>query len=79
MSKKEIQKTIRDFLSAINDSSFTDSDNLFALGIIDSLQIMEVITFIEDTYHVTIDDAEVTSDNFSTINAISDLITRLSK
>ena len=49
-------------------------DNLIDLGLIDSLQIVQLLAFIEDEYHITIDVDDIDPDNFSSVDTIVQLI-----
>ena len=44
-------------------------------GIMDSVSLMQLVAFIEDEFPVEIEDVEINKANFSTIGAISGLIT----
>jgi len=74
----EISDRIRDFISAelmFEDSSASLSDDTPLLaGVIDSLGLMQLISFIEEEFDVAIDDAEVTASNFRTVGDIQRLI-----
>ena len=43
-------------------------------GIIDSLGLQQIITFIEQQFNITIDDDDLMPENFESVNAIADLI-----
>lgn len=43
-------------------------------GIIDSLGLQQIITFIEQQFKITIDDDDLMPENFESVNAIADLI-----
>ncbi len=43
-------------------------------GIMDSLGLMQLVSFIEEEFDVTVDDAEVTVDNFRTLADIERLV-----
>jgi acyl carrier protein len=43
-------------------------------GIMDSLGLMQLVSFIEEEFDVTVDDAEVTVDNFRTVADIERLV-----
>ena len=74
----EISDRIRDFVSSelmFEDSSAALSDDTPLLsGVIDSLGLMQLISFIEEEFDVAIDDAEVTATNFRTVGDIQRLI-----
>jgi len=52
-------------------SSLQDNDNLIEAGVIDSLGIMKLVTYLEETFSISISDDELIPDNFETIDAIS--------
>jgi acyl carrier protein len=45
--------------------------SLLRLGVMDSLGVMEVISFLEQTYGLKVADGEITAANFGTLNAIA--------
>ncbi len=74
----EISSRIREFISAEimfedSASNLTDETPLLG-GVIDSLGLMQLISFLEEEFNVTIDDAEVTADNFKTVSQIEQLV-----
>jgi acyl carrier protein len=57
------------------DSSATLTEGTPLLdGVIDSLGLMQLISFIEEEFDVAIDDAEVTASNFRTVADIGRLV-----
>lgn len=76
----EISSRIRDFISAEimfedSASNLTDETPLLG-GVIDSLGLMQLISFLEEEFNVTIEDAEVTADNFRTVSQIEQLVSQ---
>ncbi len=53
-----------------NDDSFLDQ------GIIDSTGVLELVTFLEETYHITVEDEELTPDNLDSINRLTRFLER---
>ena len=47
---------------------------LIERGVVDSLGIMHLVSFIENEYRVTVEDEELTPDNFATIGALANLV-----
>lgn len=74
----EISDRIRGFISTelmFEDASASLSDDTPLLaGVIDSLGLMQLISFIEEEFDVAIDDAEVTASNFRSVADIEKLI-----
>jgi acyl carrier protein len=56
--------------------SLSSSDSLLARGVIDSTGILELITFLEQTFGITIDDQEVQAENFDSIDRIARFLDR---
>ena len=51
-----------------------DSEDIFALGFVNSLLAMQLVNFVEKEFGVTVDDDDLDLDNFRSINAIDQLI-----
>lgn len=51
-----------------NETSFLDS------GIIDSTGILELITFLEETYNIKIEDDELIPENLDSLNSVAKFI-----
>lgn len=75
LEKGDVYKTIHDYLmenSGVTVSGEIDPDeNLLDSGILDSLGIAEVTEFVEKTFDIEIDEDEITSQNYKTLNALS--------
>lgn len=71
---------IKEFLSRFfrNHDLAVDED-IFSLGFVNSLLAMQLVTFVEKEFNVTIDNDDLDLDNFRSINAIADLIQRKRK
>jgi acyl carrier protein len=48
-----------------------DDDPLLARGIIDSMGVMELITFLEEEFGVGVGDADITEENLGSLAAIA--------
>jgi acyl carrier protein len=53
-----------------NDDSFLDQ------GIIDSTGVLELVTFLEETYEIKVEDEELIPDNLDSINRLVKFIER---
>lgn len=58
------------------DGSATTLDDDMPLegSVLDQTGVLELVLFIEETYGVQVDDADLTPENFETVNAISDFV-----
>jgi acyl carrier protein len=50
------------------------SENLLDANIVDSLGIMKLVPFLEQTFSIKINDDEIIPDNFETIEAIASFV-----
>jgi acyl carrier protein len=64
----------REFLYDDN-AALTDDQPLFP-DVIDSLDIMTLVDFLEETYGIELDVDELTADNFGTVRAVTELVGR---
>jgi acyl carrier protein len=52
----------------------TTDESLISSGLIDSFSLMDLALFVEDTFGVRIEDTELNSDTFDTLDQLSALI-----
>lgn len=64
------------FFRFFNADEISDNDDIFAGGYVNSLFAMQLIAWLEKEFDITIGDDDLQLVNFSSINAISDLIAR---
>jgi acyl carrier protein len=53
-----------------------DGDNLLESGIIDSLGVLELVTFMQQEFSVTVDDEDLTPENFQNIERMARFVAR---
>jgi acyl carrier protein len=53
-----------------------EDDSLLEAGIIDSTGVLELVTFLESTYGIRVDDADVVPENLDTIGRIAAYVQR---
>jgi acyl carrier protein len=71
------QHIIQEYLPKQNESTLTMDDALIQSGIIDSLGVQTLVSFLEKEYHISIPGEELYPENFDSIKAISALIKKL--
>ena len=49
------------------DRTLADSDSLLELGVIDSTGVVELVGEVEERYGISVDDAEITEENFGSL------------
>lgn len=57
-----------------SEEELSNNVNLFEKGIIDSTGIIELISFLEENFKISIEDEELIMDNFSTLNNIKEFL-----
>lgn len=66
---------IKEFLARFfRNHELKDDEDIFALGFVNSLLAMQLVSFVEKEFQVTIEDDDLDLDNFRTINSIDELI-----
>lgn len=78
MESAQIRDQVREFIMKIATrrgvQSVADDDSLTAAGVLDSMGIFRLVTFLEETFAVGVSDEEITSENFQSINAIQEFV-----
>ena len=67
---------IRSFLAQRIGGSFTDQDDIFALGFVNSLFAMELVVFVEKTFQMRISNEDLTLANFRSVQSVTELVER---
>jgi len=69
--KREIKNYIvESFLYGQDDNTIDDDVSFLENGIIDSTGVLELVSFVQDTYGITVTDDELIPDNFDTLNKL---------
>lgn len=70
----KVTARIRDFVVDTfllgDDDGFEDDDSLIEGGIVDSTGVMELVSFLEETYGITIEDRELVAANLDSITRL---------
>ena len=70
--RKEMRAFIEDnFLYLDPDADLADDQDLLAAGIVDSLGFVEIVEEVQSRYAVSVQDVEITEENFGSVNAIA--------
>ncbi len=62
------------FLYMHPNVELSDEDDFLSKGIIDSLGFVELVEEVQSRYGLTIEDIEITEENFGSINAIAEFV-----
>ncbi len=80
MNEQEIKAIIRtfilnEFLPGEDPAALTDTTALVTTGILDSIAVLKVMTFLEEQFDISIKPREAVVDNLNTIPDIVRLVT----
>ncbi len=71
--------SIRDYIKTellLDDDTQLSDDTPLWGGVLDSVGLMQLITFIEERFEIEVDDQELTSAHFGTVQDIAALVER---
>jgi acyl carrier protein len=76
-----IEDLIKDYIAKnliFSDNGFSYDENVSFLdeGIVDSAGVMELVSFVEENFHVHVEDLDITPENFDSVRKIAAYIRR---
>ena len=74
MKTDAIKASFREFFSR-RASDLADDDDIFEVGGVTSLFVIELLMFVEDEFDIVVGDDDLERDNFRSINALAALVT----
>lgn len=75
--REKIRRFIEDNLIVFDeDANFTDEDNIFQRGVVNSLFAMKLLTYIESEFNISVSNDEIEISNFSSVNNIVSFVER---
>lgn len=70
------QYVLENFLMGVDANKVEDSTSFIGKGIIDSTGVLELVAFLEKTYGIRVEDAEMVPENLDTLNNIEEYVHR---
>ena len=67
---------LENFLPGQGESALADDVSLERSHVVDSVRMLELIVFIEETFGFAVDNDDAIPENFDTVNAIVDYVVR---
>lgn len=78
MSVDTVNERVRAFLvehfPLVRKRGLNDDESLFQNGLVDSLGVVEVVTFLEREFQITVTDEDLLPENFESIECIGDFV-----
>src|SRR4030095_3245335 len=79
MNPEDIKTTVKTFilneyLPGEDPAALTNDTPLMTTGILDSIAVLKVVTFLEDQYGITIEPHEAVVENLNTLSDIARLV-----
>ena len=72
-----VHDQIRDFLARhVRTATLGDDDDIFASGFVNSMFAMQLVLFVEKSFGVTVEQADLRLDNFRSVRALTALVER---
>ena len=53
---------------------FQDSTSFLDNGIVDSMNVMELVMFVEETFHISVKDEHIVPDNFDSVESLANYV-----
>ena len=67
--KEKIRKFIEsNLLDFVSDVEFSDSDNIFELGLVNSLFAMKLVNYVKEEFDIKLESDDLEMTNFNTVN-----------
>lgn len=72
------KETIRTFVKrnfyVPEDLDLSDDASLLDHGIVDSTGVLEIVSFLEKSFQIAVDDLEIVPENLDSVNAIANFV-----
>lgn len=68
------QFVVETFLFGTDDSELTNQDSFIDKGLIDSMGILNLVSYVESTYRIQVADSELVPEIWDSISTIADFI-----
>jgi acyl carrier protein len=75
LNKEKVKSYIQQ-AAYVEKDKIQDNSMIFKEGYFDSMGFITLISFLEEEFGIQTDDADLTEENFESINAITDFVAR---
>ncbi|MFC9430545.1 acyl carrier protein [Streptomyces sp. NPDC056987] len=70
----ELVDELRKYFSSLTGTELGPDDDYFALGLVASLQALQIVTYVERTYGITVEVEDLDLDNFRTAARVAGFV-----
>ena len=75
MDKKKISEFVRDLVTSKGfETNFSDEDTLVTSGLLDSMDVITIVLFLEESFGLDLEVSDFDGDNFDTIDGICSMV-----
>lgn len=75
--KEQIRNYIAEnFLFSSNGFTLDDEESFLEAGVVDSLGVVELVSFVEENFNVQVPDDDIVPDNFDSVDNLAAYIAR---
>lgn len=71
---EKIKKFIMEQIPKARQLTAGNDAQLIENGLLDSLGVLDVVTFLEEEFHISVDDEDLTPENFQSVNTMSEFV-----
>ena len=72
--KEQIRQFVQENAQSKGVTNLTDDASLMGSGVLDSLGIFRLVSFLEENFSVRVADEEIIHDNFQSVNQIESFV-----
>lgn len=76
--KAVITEYIKNEIMRNRNANLPDDEDLLSSGILDSLGILQLVAYIDETFGIEIPDKDVVYENFNSVRALTEYLQQLS-
>jgi acyl carrier protein len=74
--KQRLREFVAENFYLADLATFDDASSFLDRGVIDSTGVLELVTFVEGEYGISVADEEIVPANFDTVNALAGFVAR---
>ena len=77
--KNVLSEYIKNEIIRNSNAQLDENEDLLGAGILDSLSILKLVAFVEESFGIQIPDEDVVFDNFKSVNALEEYLNQHNK